>query len=137
MAWLPALTAATPRERMGGARSSMTDRAPRGLKLPARWKSSSLRKTAVPGPTARSRAPSCQRRTGVTTTRSPRRARVARIASRVGSSTLFPGSLAEQALAGKGLRAPLRADREGQRLAPPGAVEAHPPVLAHPAHDAD
>ena len=85
IAWLPALTAVTPRARSPGDRSIITASAPRGLKLPVRWNSSSLRRTRVPDPTTRSSAPSCQSRTGVVSTRSPRRARVARIASSVGS----------------------------------------------------
>ena len=85
IAWFPALTAVTPRASASGDRSSITASAPRALKLPVRWNSSSLRKTRVSGPTTRLSAPSCQSRTGVVTTRSPRRARVARIASSVGS----------------------------------------------------
>ena len=85
IAWFPALTAVTPRASASGDRSSITASAPRGLKLPVRWNSSSLRKTRVSGRTARLSAPSCQSRTGVVSTRSPRRTRVARIASSVGS----------------------------------------------------
>ena len=43
MAWFPALTAVTPRASSPGDRSSITASAPRGLKLPVRWNSSSLR----------------------------------------------------------------------------------------------
>ena len=48
MAWLPALTAVTPRARASGARLSITDKAPRGLNEPVCWNSSSLRLTLVP-----------------------------------------------------------------------------------------
>ena len=52
MAWLPALTAVTPRARASGARFSMLVSAPRALKLPVYWNSSSLSTTSVSAPTA-------------------------------------------------------------------------------------
>ena len=75
-----------PRE--GGRRQGLHDRerAPRGLKLPVRWNSSSLRKAWVRLPTIRLRASSSHSRTGVRAIKSPRRARVSRISSRVGAS---------------------------------------------------
>src|SRR5438876_3823069 len=124
MAWLPALTAVTPLASASGERSSITARAPRGLNVPVRWNSSSLSRTRVPGPTARASAGSSQRRTGVVTTRSPRRARVARIASSVGCSPISGrGPLAQERLDRHELGTVLRAHRELARLAVPGAVE--------------
>src|SRR5438105_12988557 len=131
MAWLPALTAVTPLDSASGDRSSITARAPRGLKVPVRWNSSSVSRTRVPGPTACARAGSSQRRTGVVTTRSPRRARVARIASRVGCSPISGhGPLAQQRLRLQDLGTVLRAHRELPRLAVPGAVEVDARVAA-------
>lgn len=66
----------------------MTARAPRGLKLPVRWNSSSLRTTRISLPTACRMPRSSHSRTGVVITRSPSRSRVARIASIVGASAL-------------------------------------------------
>src|SRR5678815_3955194 len=63
MAWFPAETQVTPRASSSGERSSMTQSAPRGLKLPVRWKSSSLRMTSVL-PSRRSTRGEESRRTG-------------------------------------------------------------------------
>ena len=48
IAWLPALTAVTPRASASGGRLSMTASAPRALNEPVCWNSSSLRLTLVP-----------------------------------------------------------------------------------------
>src|SRR5678816_3185194 len=89
MAWFPAETQVTPRASSSGERSSMTQSAPRGLKLPVRWKSSSLRMTSVL-PSRRSTRGEESRRTGVVSTRSPSRVRAARTSSRVGASAMAP-----------------------------------------------
>ena len=52
MAWFPADTPVTPRASAAASRSSITLSAPRGLKLPVRWKSSSFSHTPVCSPTA-------------------------------------------------------------------------------------
>ena len=47
-AWLPALAAMTPRERVAASRSSRALRAPRSLNEPVRWRRSSLHQTRKP-----------------------------------------------------------------------------------------
>src|SRR5215470_4215637 len=64
MAWLPALTAVTPRARASGARFNMFVRAPRGLKLPVYWNSSSFSTTSVSAPAAAAISGPRQRWTG-------------------------------------------------------------------------
>ena len=62
--------------------------APRALKVPVRWNSSSLRKTSLSGPSASETAAARQRCTGVSSIRSPRVSRAASIAARSGGSTV-------------------------------------------------
>src|SRR5207245_1426951 len=101
-----------------------TASAPRGLKVPVRWNSSSLSTTRVPGASARVSAGSSQARTGVVTTRSPRRARVARMASSVGCSlTSGIESPFQERFDVDQLRPVLGAHRELPRLALQRAVE--------------
>src|SRR5262245_9711094 len=129
MAWLPALTAVTPRPSASTVRFSITVRAPRGLKVPVRWNSSSLSTTRVPRGNARAR--SSQARTGVVTTRSPSLSRVARIASRVGRSlTSVDEAVAQEGLHVDELRPVLGAHRELPRLAAQRAVQVHARVAA-------
>ena len=73
MAWLPALTAVTPRASCSLDRFSITVSAPRGLKVPVYWKSSSLRITSVPSPTRAAISGPRQWCTGVSITSSPSR----------------------------------------------------------------
>src|SRR5216684_852667 len=78
-------TAVTPRRNASGARSIIAHSAPRGLKLPACWKSSSLSSTCVPRPAACSTASPRHRHSGVSATSSRSRSRAARICSTVGA----------------------------------------------------